>query len=680
MKAHATRRKTREDAREFDTPLVVTTRTHSGGVSTITKQSVATANTSTSSSSGDKDPDLSQNLLESQQVLDDDAIRRAGKGISKELNFSNYDNISSSGSSSTTSVAILSKKQRLSTVAEGSSAHSPSSNSVQTNVTPGGHGFPKASNSSSELTCAAIELCVNRGQDILSTSETCICINCNFTAHLGCAQQLFVQVPSADGGIDYRHHLSVAGKGRLSTFTGNKDDVMLCLSCTSVINNRLKEKAVIISAPVKGKNKPTYESAVKIVKAELTRLAVLYAMSFVYGGEAKNNADKQTMLRDHFYGTKDLKGSAQQLIDGDGVFHQLYEVNEGEDGEERRLKHIYCHNHASTLSLVIGRDITVSDITTISKGAKQLANTTLWSHATNTLKSCKKAMTLVPRLAPKMIQIDRSKYIVGYSSGINYSSFLQSINNGMYIMEKDAGFIRSGNKQSKKNDDDVDDDNSIQMMDVVRDAADWDPFEGVEAPDSFMFLGFIAFAVIGPGAHDAAHFSPLLRANVKDDMTKEERKEMSRSTLRSNNLKSGVAERQSRQSNEMNMQTKCDIATIALAKAESEERAEDRNFLALNTEVDAKRLEIDLIGKLLTGCDDDEELQELRSSLRILRTEIRQLTSEIAAWKTRAAAPNTIVNNLLYNAETMMGIKPTIDKAASTNGTTRPSTNLTTND
>lgn len=63
---------------------------------------------------------------------------------------------------------------------------------------------------------------------------------------------------------------------------------------------------------------------------------------------------------------------------------------------------------------------------------------------------------------------------------------------------------------------------------------------------------------------------------------------------------------------------------------------------------------MDVIGKLLMGCDDEEEVQELWSSLKTLPAEIRNLTTEIGKWKTRATHPNTIMDNLLLNAETMM--------------------------
>jgi hypothetical protein len=305
------------------------------------------------------------------------------------------------------------------------------------------------------------------------------------------------------------------------------------------------------------------------------------------------------------------------------------------------------------MSLVVGRDIVLSDII---KSKKQ-TDTTLWKHATSTLKTCKKAMTLLPRLAPKMVQLDNTKRIVGYSSGINFSSVLQAINNGMYLMGDNETFVRVTNKQN----DGVEDDSSVQMM--VDKGADWDPFDGEEAPNGWMFLGYMSFALLGPGAEDPCYFSPLLRTNIKDNMTKEERNALARSSSRKHGAKMQESERQDRKNNSINMQTNCDIATIALAKAEAGERAEDRSFLALNSKLDGKRLEVDLVGKLLQGCDDPEELTELRSDLKKLRTEIREITEELGKWTSRASAPNKLVDSLLSNAEKMMGIKGDKDES-----------------
>ncbi len=142
---------------------------------------------------------------------------------------------------------------------------------------------------------------------------------------------------------------------------------------------------------------------------------------------------------------------------------------------------------------------------------------------------------------------------------------------------------------------------------------------------------------------------------------------MSRDKLRINTAKTAKIKRQDRKANAVNMQTNCDIATIALAKAEAMDRADDRKLLALTSQLDAKRLEVDVVSKLLVGCDNDDEVTELRESLKTLRTEIRQLTSEIATWSNRAVVNNNIVDSLLANAESMMGIKGNNNDAAKGN-------------
>ena len=62
----------------------------------------------------------------------------------------------------------------------------------------------------------------------------------------------------------------------------------------------------------------------------------------------------------------------------------------------------------------------------------------MWKYGDTTLKECKKALSLVPRLSPKMVQVDAvTKRVVGYASGINFVSFMNAINNGMYSMRDD---------------------------------------------------------------------------------------------------------------------------------------------------------------------------------------------------------------------------------------------------
>ncbi len=83
------------------------------------------------------------------------------------------------------------------------------------------------------------------------------------------------------------------------------------------------------------------------------------------------------MSSDAVHGMTETKGAGQQLIDGDGLFQYLYEIIEGPSREERVLKHVFCCG-ATALSLVVGRNIVLSDIVR----HKKQSNTTLWKHAT----------------------------------------------------------------------------------------------------------------------------------------------------------------------------------------------------------------------------------------------------------------------------------------------------------
>ena len=404
---------------------------------------------------------------------------------------------------------------------------------VPSSKSPGGHGFPKRDSPSLALQCAARDLCKqqDRNDTLLRISETCICINCNFTAHLSCADNLFVQRPKEDGVVDYQSKLSVDGKERVKKFKGDKDDIMICMSCMNFIESCIKSKKGT-GAPKKSK-KPSHDQLVKKIIVELRNLAIFHSLAFVYSlKEQMSNKDKMAYLRELFYGTNDKKGIAEQVIDGDDLFSHLYEMVEGANGEERALKSVYC-GCDGTMSLVVNRHFQLSGITTFSNGTKQLAAGTMWMHAANTLKSCKKAMSLVPYLAPKMVQVDATKRVVGYSSGINVTSFLKAINIGMYVLREDETFVRTANRNTS----DVATAGEINMSEptmVRSDGADWDPFNGEEAPEGTIFLGYISFALLGPAWVNPLHYSPLLKSSADSNQSVGARKEQSRATLRKN--------------------------------------------------------------------------------------------------------------------------------------------------
>ena len=72
---------------------------------------------------------------------------------------------------------------------------------------------------------------------------------------------------------------------------------------------------------------------------------------------------------------------------------------------------------------------------TFSNG-KPFQGRAIWKMAVTVLASLKKALSLVPQLSPKIVNIDSTCRVVGYASGKNEQSFLQAIDKGMHEMDK----------------------------------------------------------------------------------------------------------------------------------------------------------------------------------------------------------------------------------------------------
>ena len=81
------------------------------------------------------------------------------------------------------------------------------------------------------------------------------------------------------------------------------------------------------------------------------------------------------------------------------------------------------------------------------------------------------------------------------------------------------------------------------------------------------------------------------------------------------------------------------------------------------------RVEIGLTQSLMQSSIDQEETAQYRAELLVLRDKIRSLTTRINSFTTGGpVTSNVFVDNLLANAETMMGISTTVVVAAAPGG------------
>jgi hypothetical protein len=200
-----------------------------------------------------------------------------------------------------------------------------------------------------------------------------------------------------------------------------------------------KKKASELSPPIpkRARKATKYKGLSAALIAELWQLAAFYSLVDVFTKCEKTKQDvKLRLIAEQYYGNpaKKKKGFCQQLIDGDFAFAALYIVKESDLGVERTLKQSCCGKDTSAM-LVAGVDFTVEMLYTFSKN-KQYTGRSIWALAMTVLCLLKKAVSLVPKLSPTIVVIDKSCIIILYGSGRIEASFHQYIDNGMYEMLK----------------------------------------------------------------------------------------------------------------------------------------------------------------------------------------------------------------------------------------------------
>ena len=181
------------------------------------------------------------------------------------------------------------------------------------------------------------------------------------------------------------------------------------------------------------------------------------------------------------------------------------------------------------------------------------------------------------------------------------------------------------------------------------------------------------------GTADAPTYYCRLLQQAVEEQNREERKQMGRDALRKEADANATANRNSAKTqqltNMMSLQAQCDIATIALGRAEAEQRVHDRNLLSMSKQIETKKLDIQLVLGLLNGCSDPDEAKNLRAELYSLRSDIKNMDEELKSMRTQPTAKNDIVDQLLTNATTAMKtaaqpiLKTNVEKGATNDST-----------
>jgi hypothetical protein len=179
------------------------------------------------------------------------------------------------------------------------------------------------------------------------------------------------------------------------------------------------------------------------------------------------------------------------------------------------------------------------------------------------LRSIKKALSIVPKLSPQIVMIDKNCAVIGYASGKNEQSFMQLVDNGMYAMtigddgqivdvtsdgsddddNERIGAVAVGGDDmlAKRKDDDCD--NDVEEQNSPIELESWDPFKrgGIIAPDGFTYIGKLSFICFGP---TSKFFASTLAMGGQSDRTVEEKKAGSRKSQRKVNTERANTDRE----------------------------------------------------------------------------------------------------------------------------------------
>ena len=122
---------------------------------------------------------------------------------------------------------------------------------------------------------------------------------------------------------------------------------------------------------------------------------------------------------------------------------------------------------------------------TFSNG-KPFQGRAIWKMADAVLALLKKALSLVPLLSPKIVNIDSTCRVVGYASGKNEQLFLQVIDKGMYEMDKSdrMGLSQDDEKRLGFLSGDEDEDDAGSLV-----AVNSDVDSGVTGPVGYSYTG-----------------------------------------------------------------------------------------------------------------------------------------------------------------------------------------------
>jgi hypothetical protein len=387
-----------------------------------------------------------------------------------------------------------------------------------------------------------------------------------------------------------------------------------------------------------------------VLLRNLQKLAAYHCQTIIFTTVDKTSEKaKHAAIEEAFYGnvSKNIIGACQQLIDGDHAFSVLYNTNEGDDGNVLCLKSSCCGEDTSSY-YVAGRDFTAKSLETFSNG-KPFQGCAIWKMADTVLASLKKALSLVPLLSPKIVNIDSTCRVVGYASGKNEQSFLQAINKGMYEMDKSdrMGLSLDDDKRlgCLSGDEDEDDAGSV-VVEISN-------IDGMTGPVGYSYTGKLAFICFGPVSK---FYSPILSTGGSMNLSIEERKKGSSSNIRKIQEEKATLERVTGNARGITQQNRMQFGLMAQNEDSAAQAHCDLRVVTIMKRAELTQKMIQMKMAMWEKMVDGAAKENMYGSIQELFVKAEDLENQLQEVGSEERVCNPIVLSVLSNVATSMGL------------------------
>jgi hypothetical protein len=307
----------------------------------------------------------------------------------------------------------------------------------------------------------------------------------------------------------------------------------------------------------------------------------------------------------------------------------------------------------------------------------------LWSMGSTVLQSIKKALSIVPKLLPRIVIIDKNCAVVGYASGKNKSLFMQHIDNGLFaLMTNEGGTLLV--EDASDNDDKILGATSEEGMPMMCDnalidsirvtAADalsndtsfddvvvvdsmalntWDPFGGIAAPRGYTYIGKLALICFGPVSK---FFASTLAMGGQSERSTEEKKEGLMRAIHKITKEQTDINQEIGINRGMTMQARMQCAFMAQNKDDAIQQHRDMQMVMLTKQTESTERLIELKIETSDRMGGGGLEANCFMAIHTLMDKLEKLNTDLDSMMLDVRATNSIVGNVLANAAKAMGL------------------------